>query len=513
MTTLYGPDGRPVDLAALKREHSNPTVTGVRSIQSEHPSAGLTPARLARLLRDAEDGDATQYLELAEDMEEKDLHYLAVLGTRKRQVCQLEITVEAATDDKDDVANADLVREVLARDEVEDELFNVLDAVGKGYSASEIVWDFSERQWMPNRIEWRDPRWFQFDRADGRTLLLRSANGATEPLAPYKFILHTHAAKSGLPIRGGLARCAGWAYLFKNFDVKAWVSFAEAYGQPIRVGKYHPSATQEEKDELLRAVRSISSDAAAIIPESMIIEFVKAEVRASVDLYQMLANFMDYQVSKAVLGQTTTTDAVSGGHAVSQEHDKVREDIERADSKQLAATLNRDLARPLIDLNRGPQKAYPRIRIGRKGQVDIAVMSEALARLVPAGLKVEQSVVRDMLGIPDPDPAAEMLVPPLQSIPFPPPATASARRPAIAADQVDRLADQADAVAAPAMDALIDRVRELMDESRDLGELQARLIELYPGLDAEALGEAIARALVVADLTGRDDVADAGDNG
>ena len=37
------------------------------------------------------------YLELAEDMEEKDLHYLSVLGTRKNAVAQLDLIVSAAS--------------------------------------------------------------------------------------------------------------------------------------------------------------------------------------------------------------------------------------------------------------------------------------------------------------------------------------------------------------------------------------------------------------------------------
>lgn len=506
MATLYGPDGQPIDFKKLKEEQAGPTTTGMRQVISGHPSAGLTPQRLAAMLRQAEDGDPMRYLELAEDMEEKDLHYLAVLGTRKRQICQLEITVEAASDDKADVENADLVRQWLGRDEAEDELFNILDAIGKGYSATEIMWDVSERQWMPRCLEWRDPRWFMFDRVDGRTPLLRAADGTYETLAPYKFIFHVHSAKSGLPIRGGLARPIAWAYLFKNFDVKGWVAFAEVYGQPLRLGKYHANATKEEKEALLRAVRAISADAAAIIPESMMIEFVKGEVTGSADLFERLANFMDYQVSKAVLGQTTTTDAVSGGHAVSQEHDKVREDIERADAKQVAATLNRDLVRPLVDLNRGPQEEYPRLRIGRKGQVNIQEMSEALAKLVPMGLKVEQSVVRDRLGFPDPDEDAELLQP-LSVSPSLLPAIASAKARSVSRDPVDDLADQADVAAGPAVGTMIDAIKKIVETSATFEEVQRRLLELYPGIDPGNLAETTRRALVVAELTGRDEIA------
>jgi phage gp29-like protein len=139
-------------------------------------------------------------------MEEKDLHYLGVLGTRKRQVAQLDITVEAASDDADDQANADLVRDWLDRDTLQDDLFDIMDAVGKGVSATEIVWETSENQWWPGRLELVLPQWLMFDRVDGKELLLRDGSGDGQPLDPFKYIVHQVKAKSGLPIRGGLAR-------------------------------------------------------------------------------------------------------------------------------------------------------------------------------------------------------------------------------------------------------------------------------------------------------------------
>jgi phage gp29-like protein len=39
--------------------------------------------------------------------------------------------------------------------------------------------------------------------------------------------------------------------------------------------------------------------------------------------------------------------------------------IERADARALAGVLNRDLVRPWIDLEFGPQQQYPRLVIAR----------------------------------------------------------------------------------------------------------------------------------------------------
>jgi len=190
-------------------------------------------------------------------MEEKDLHYLAVLGTRKNTVAQLELVVRAASSGSEDQRAAAMVREMIGGPlQLDSVLFDVLDAIGKGFSATEIIWDTSGREWFPAQLKWRDPRWFAFDWISGEELLVRTLSGQaiavegetkaqmpthftgggiysplgygigiqpmTAPLAPYKFVTHFAKAKAGLPIRGGLARAAGWAYLFKNYILKDW---------------------------------------------------------------------------------------------------------------------------------------------------------------------------------------------------------------------------------------------------------------------------------------------------
>ena len=144
--------GMPIQKAALTSEQAAPTTRGIRQPYGGHPAAGLTPGRLGRLLRDSIEGSPERYLELAEDMEERDLHYTGVLSTRKRQVAGLDIAVEAAGDSTEEEAQAELVREVLDRDEFQDELVDMLDAIGKGFSCCEIVWDTSEDQWRPHAI-------------------------------------------------------------------------------------------------------------------------------------------------------------------------------------------------------------------------------------------------------------------------------------------------------------------------------------------------------------------------
>jgi len=403
--------GRPVQPQKLHAEEAGPSLTGLRPVLGGHPARGLTPSRLASILLEAEEGDATRYFELAEEMEEKDLHYLGVLSTRKRAVAQLEITIEAPTDEAKDVAIADEIREFLRRDTLQAELFDVLDAIGKGISVSEIIWETSASQWRPRRIKWCDPRWYRFDPADGTTVQLQREPGAWGALTPFKYIVHVAKAKSGLPVRGGLARAVAWIWLFKNFTLKDWVGFSEVFGQPYRVGKYHPSATSDDKAALLRAVASIGSDAAAIIPESMVIEFIEAAKTGSIDVYERISRYLDEQLSKGVLGQTTTTEVTTGGgsRALGEVHAGVKADIRDADAAALAATLNRDLVQPYVDLNHGPQQRYPKLVIGWSDELGLAQKLDYTAQFVAQGMRVEASQVRDRLGWTEPGIDAEVL--------------------------------------------------------------------------------------------------------
>ncbi len=132
MTVLLGPDGEPIRKDILTQEMAGPEMAGVRSPLSEHPSVGLTPEGLALLLREAEGQDPQRWFALAEEMEEKEPQYLATLGVRKRSVAQLEITVDPASESARDIEIAKFIEQFIARDSLEDELFDIMDAIGKG---------------------------------------------------------------------------------------------------------------------------------------------------------------------------------------------------------------------------------------------------------------------------------------------------------------------------------------------------------------------------------------------
>ncbi|WP_178860804.1 DUF935 domain-containing protein [Thiomicrorhabdus cannonii] len=402
--------GEPIRVKALTEEVARPSMTGIRQAwHTDTIAGGLTPERLARIIESANQGDNYDYLTLAEEMEEREPHYSSVLGTRKRAIEGIDPTVEAPADDAQAVKIADAVRKLVKHESFAWLVQDCVDALGKGYAVSEIMWNRGSL-WMPRSYKWRDPRHFQFDREDAHALRLRDESDLLNGIAlpAYKFVVHVPRLKSGIPARGGLARLAAATYMCKQYSITDWMAFAEVFGMPIRIGKHGNNATEDDIRTLINAVANIGTDAAAVIPESMSIDFVDGRKSGSNDTFERLAKYLDKQISKAVLGQTMTTDDGSS-QAQANVHNDVRIDILESDLKQLESTINRDLIKPFVDLNFGVQEDYPRVVWQMPESEDIDTLVNALEKLVPLGLKVEASVIRDKLGLPDPDKDAELL--------------------------------------------------------------------------------------------------------
>lgn len=497
----------------LEAEIAAPETGTVRSITSGYPADGLTPSRMGQILRSAHQGDPTAYLELAEQMEEKDLHYRAVLDVRKRAIRRLKLVVEPGANDPKAEEAAELVRAALGHASLKDDLIDMLDAIGKGYSGTELIWDLSSVPWKVRRMEYVNPDYFRFDQVDGKTPLLRTNDGDV-PLKQFKFIFHCSRGKAGLPIRSGLALVVAWAYIFKNYTLKDWNIFLEAYGHPLRIGKYGNGASAQEKSTLLRAVRRLGVDMAAIMPQSMEVEIVNGNVTGADAMFENSARFWDEQVSKVVLGQVSTTDAIAGGHAVGKVHNEVRTDIRDADAEQLAGTLQRDLAAAITMLNLGADVAVPVIRFEAEEDRDPRLTLAAIKQLGPLGLSIPERVARDAFGIREPEDGEAVLTFPSQT---PAPSGGGVKPLQLAAqhsasaqvtrdtsalrDVVDKLVQSGAAQAA--MDPLLGPLLDAIGDARSLEDVRDIIATAAEEADDETFRELLALLMFNAQLAGQ----------
>lgn len=524
VATLYDHDGRKIKISELKEELIDPGVAWIRR-GSYSVASSLTPSRLGMLLRQAADGNHDAYLTLAEEIEERELHYRSVLSTRRLAVSGAPVEVQAADDSAKAKEIADAVRQDLTEnDAFVDLLFDLLDGLGKGFSVSEIIWNTEGKRWIPRAYKWRDPRLFHWNESLEELRVYDEADLYGKPLAPFKFVRFIPKLKSGVPIRGGLARVAVVAYMFKSYTVRDWHTFMDVFGMPIRLGRYGKDATEPEIQKLRQAVTNIAADAAGLIPDTMSIEFIEAAKTAGGDqLFRGSAEWWDKQISKVVLGQTMTSEDGSS-LAQAKVHNDVRLDIAQADARQLCAAINRDLVRAYVDLNFGAQERYPSISLTIDEPEDLRATAEVIEILVKNGVPVPLWWVREKFGIPEAHDGEELLgapKPPAIEPPPPPPGDEdegdeegndalaelnrriteleiSLNRRARTVDQIDRWAAEAMEDWEPQLGGTVGRVMELARMSDDYEDFLSRIDAERETMDIDELTESLAAALFAA---------------
>ena len=540
MAKILGPDGLPITTEALSEPQTSHYSHLQRELQT-HPTRGLTPSKLASILDQAEQGDLLAQFDLYEDMEEKDGHIAAELGKRRRALLVDWSVVPPDNPTPAEKRNAELLAELVGEiADFEDVLFDVTDAIGKGFSCCENEWHKPGKYWLPKTITHRPQSWFTVHRGYRQQLRLRSnttVDGIVgEPLQPFGWITHVHKAKSGYLERTAMFRQLVWPYLFKNYSVGDLAEFLEIYGIPVRIGKYPSGASEKEKMTLLRALVGIGHNAAGIIPAGMELDFLDAAT-GDPKAFELMLNWCERTQSKVILGGTLTSgaDGKSSTNALGNVHNEVRKDLRDSDIRQVGSTITRDLLYPLAVLNGlapDGMRRCPVFRLDVGETEDIKVYAEALPKLVNVGFQIPVQWAQEKVGIPQPEdgePVLQATSPAMWRqgmaattgrVPFPghlcgvaaaagqlpagqlPPSPQTAMQPQLAAN-----------IKAPAA-AWVDKIRELVSQATSLEQIRDGIAALDPNMSLDDYAAAMAEALAAAHLAGRYEVLqEAGANG
>ena len=523
--------------AAPKEPQTASLVWLHRELQS-HPSRGLTPAKLAHILDEAENGDIRAQAELFEDMEEKDGHIAAELGKRRRALLLPWQVLPPDNPTPFEQGITDKLRELMdAVPAFDDVLYDMTDAIGKGFACLEIEWHKQDGWWLPASLTHRPQSWFMLHRGERQELRLRSnttqPDGSVgEPLLPFGWLVHTHRAKSGWLERTALFRQLVWPYLFKNYSVGDLADFLEIYGIPMRLGRYPASASEKEKSTLMRALVGIGHNAAGIIPEGMNMEFIDA-VHGDPAAFQLMMDWCERTQSKVILGGTLTSgaDGKTSTNALGNVHNEVRHDLRDSDIRQLNATLTTGLLHAIATVNglmppEGARRA-PVLRLKVEDTEDITTFAQALPALVNIGFQIPVQWAQERLGIPQPDagedvlhPAAPMgfgmatantvgagLVPAQtgwpQGLPLQPSGAylgqTIPRAPVPPFKQdADTLGEAGDAI----ISDWLEQLRAIVQEAPSMEALQDSILSAFGDMDSDRLAHLMALAFELAELRG-----------
>lgn len=517
-------DTTPAPIPALQTAQ----VAWINNQWAEHPANDLTPARLGLLLRDAEQGDILAQSDLFSDVEERDLHIQSELAKRRRAVTLLPwaLVPRANATDAEKKISETLTELIESIEELPELLFDLTDAIAKGFSAVEIEW--ARRRdglWVPKRFHFRDQRLFKIARMAGsEEVRLNDMSAQGQRLQQLGWILHRSKARSGSMVRAPLFRTLVWAFLPKAFALNDWSEFLEVYGYPMRLGKYSPAATSDERSTLLRAVVDLGRRAGGIIPESMNISLLDA-VTGDPEAFHAMVSYQDKLISTAILGGTLTTqaDGKSSTNALGNVHNEVRMDLRDDDAQNLAATLTRDLVLALGTVNGlvdDPLRC-PRWQFDTQEAEDLTAYADALPKLVGVGMQIDADWAHERLKIPKASTPANALKTPTSPVSFNPGNVgaipekaasnfAGAIAAAISPDAIDvpheTVLNQIEMETESALGDWLNTLKAKVERAESMEALRNDLINSYGHLPVERIAAVMEAGFALRALQGMEDV-------
>ncbi|ACL05244.1 phage head morphogenesis protein, SPP1 gp7 family [Desulfatibacillum aliphaticivorans] len=448
------------------------------------------------------------------DEVDRDSHASSVLQTRALAVAGCEYEVRPGADDQRGQDIADFILDALGGFNFTQAVQEWMQAVLYGFRTGEVMWSNKSGGWLPKKIIGKHPRRFSFTFERDLRLLTPENMMDGEPVPDRKFVTFTYG-DSDSPYGKGLGQKLWWSVWFKKHGIKFWLTFLEKFGAPTPVGKYPANADDKARQKLLDAIDSIQNETGVIIPEGMTIDFLEA-TRGGNAGYKELCEYFDRQISKAVLGQTASTEGTPGKLGNEDSQEQIRQDILKADADLLAECLNETLIPWMVDFNYFGVTDYPQMWFRTEPEQDLKALAERDEIILKKiGYKAKSTYIEDTYNIPAPEDGEDYVggvdAP---KAPQAGPESKEDDEPEFAEEtetdefqrELDRMADQRVREAAPLFEAWTNQV---MGFVRGAGSLQAAkdgLDSLKDSLGVDSMAARLADALMEADSLGADSI-------
>lgn len=440
-----------------------------------------------------------------------DPHTAACTRSRKAGVTSLEWMLEH--DDTDD--KAAIVQERLKKLRIYNLIENILDAPLYGMQPCEVLWEVSDGMLLPKEITAKPADWFVFG-SDG-ALRLRTRENALDgiELPPYRFLVARHNHSYFNPYGESILSSIWWAQFFKKNVQRFWNTFTEKFGTPF-VSVTHPYGNDAAKvDALVDSVVEMVQDAVIALPQGAEATIQSVTTTANADMYKEFVSFCNAEISKAILGQTLSTELGGGGgsYAATKAHLDVRADIVTADKRLVEETIN-ELIQWIYTLNFGENAIAPRFVMYEESDVDKR-LAERDKILFDAGIRFTKTYIAKSYGLEDTD--FELA----EAVPSAPIAPAKAPAPLVVTEELPEEEPDADFAATTVnadvvqeaiesvvaktpsaeyrqqADDILAPVAKLMKRAASFDEVEKGLIRTFGDMDTKRFSARLATQLAV----------------
>lgn len=204
-----------------------------------------------------------------------------------------------------------------------------------------LLWGFTLVQFYINEKGWID--YFNVPRKHVDPVLgvikTRQSDIIGVPFDTYPDLL---MVKGKEPL-GILARTAPYV-IYKRGSMGDWAQFSEIFGMPVRKYTYD-AADPESRAAAMDDAMNQGSASVFLCPEGTNLEFIEAGNKTgSAEVYASLIERCNAEMSKAVLGNTLTTEASeTGTQALGTVHSKVEDELVEQDGLFILNLLNYEM--------------------------------------------------------------------------------------------------------------------------------------------------------------------------
>ncbi len=369
-------------------EGSNVTRPGATVILTQVQRFGIGLEDYMQGIRSFENVDFTQRVRLYDILSDclMDPHLFSVVQKRKSGVLgrKIEFRRNGVADDK--------VNEQLASPWFQRFREDALDAQ---------YWGFTLVQFYRNDKGWIDYYMVPRKHVDPVLKLIKTRqndiNG--ESFDEYTDLLMIQ----GKEALGILAKCAPYV-IYKRGTLGDWVQFSEIFGMPVRKYTYD-AADPEALQAAQEAARAQGGAAAYFCAEGSNLELVETgNTTGSSDLYSGLVDRCNAEMSKAILGNTLTTEASeTGTQALGTVHNKGEQKLIEQDSLTELNLLNYDMTDLFASLGvntKGGEFVY----VEETDHEEVKSRAELLEKAATVfNLPMDDDYLYEQLGIEKPD--------------------------------------------------------------------------------------------------------------
>ncbi len=235
----------------------------------------------------------------------------------------------------------------------------VLSAVSYGMAAFELLWHEKGGLWHIADVVCKPCEWFAWD-VKSQAWKFRQTFTKIQSMPALRFMFERHNASYTNPYGEKLFSRIFWNATLKRNGLKWWSRWLEKFGSPYLIAKYG-GADEAERARLLDALDVLQGSAVGVIGSEDELQTIESATKvASASAHREFVKFHNAEISKAILGQTMTTELDGqGSRAAAQVHDGVRVDIAHSDRRRVSSFFERVFAL-LVRVNLGEGVSVPR---------------------------------------------------------------------------------------------------------------------------------------------------------